>query len=153
MAALKAWRAFSAPSRAAVLAMLHERLQRLALQAFLIRHAAVYGAVTVELLAAMFGLSASAIRSETNALVVKGLVNAMWNEDATVLVFEEGLPSRVETLALQLVEKLRDLEEANEVVKDELRGERRDVSGRGRHAGTFGLRPAWMKKENRVRGK
>ena len=59
----------------------------------------------------------------------------------------------VETLALQLVEKLRDLEEANEVVKDELRGERRDVSGRGRHAGTFGLRPAWMKKENRVRGK
>lgn len=65
----------------------------------------------------------------------------------------EGLPSRVETLALQLVEKLRDLEEANEVVKDELRGERRDVSGRGRHAGTFGLRPAWMKKENRVRGK
>ena len=63
------------------------------------------------------------------------------------------LPSRVETLALQLVEKLRDLEEANEVVKDELRGERRDVSGRGRHAGTFGLRPAWMKKENRVRGK
>ena len=148
MAALKAWRAFSAPARAAVLAMLHERLQ-----AFLIRHAAVYGAVTVELLAAMFGLSASAIRSETNALVVKGLVNAMWNEDATVLVFEEGLPSRVETLALQLVEKLRDLEEANEVVKDELRGERRDVSGRGRHAGTFGLRPAWMKKENRVRGK
>ena len=107
MAALKAWSAFSAPARAAVLAMLHERLQRLALQAFLIRHAAVYGAVTVELLAAMFGLSASAIRSETNALVVKGLVNAMWNEDATVLVFEEGLPSRVETLALQLVEKLR----------------------------------------------
>lgn len=153
VAALKAWRAFSAPARAAVLAMLHERLQRLALQAFLIRHAAVYGAVTVELLAAMFGLSASAIRSETNALVVKGLVNAMWNEDATVLVFEEGLPSRVETLALQLVEKLRDLEEANEVVKDELRGERRDVSGRGRHAGTFGLRPAWMKKENRMRGK
>ena len=153
VAALKAWRAFSAPARVAVLAMLHERLQRLALQAFLIRHAAGYGAVTVELLAAMFGLSASAIRSETNALVVKGLVNAMWNEDATVLVFEEGLPSRVETLALQLVEKLRDLEEANEVVKDELRGERRDVSGRGRHAGTFGLRPAWMKKENRVRGK
>lgn len=154
MTGLSAWRAFPAETRASVLAMLRERLQRLALQAFLIRHAAVYGAVTVELLAAMFSLRASVIRSETNALVVKGLVNAMWNEDATVLVFEEGLPSRVETLALQLVEKLKDLEDANELVKEELRGERRDERGmRNRHAGgSFGLRTTWMKgRENRVR--
>ena len=154
MTGLSAWRAFPAETRVSVLAMLRERLQRLALQAFLIRHAAVYGAVTVELLAAMFSLRASVIRSETNALVVKGLVNAMWNEDATVLVFEEGLPSRVETLALQLVEKLKDLEDANELVKEELRGERRDERGmRNRHAGgSFGLRTTWMKgRENRVR--
>lgn len=145
MTGLAAWRAFPERTRVSVLAMLRERFQRLALQAFLIRHAAVYGAVTVELLAAMFGLRASVIRSETNALVVKGLVNAMWNEDATVLVFEEGLPSRVESLALQLAEKLKDLEDANEMVKDELRGERR-------HTGAFGSRTPWMKgRENRMR--
>lgn len=145
MTGLAAWRAFPETTRVLVLAMLHERFKRLALQAFLIRHAAVYGAVTVELLVAMFSLRASVIRSETNALVVKGLVNAMWNEDATVLVFEEGLPSRVETLALQMVEKLRDLEEANEVVKDELRGTRRYPSG------PVNSRTPWMRRENRMR--
>ena len=145
MTGLAAWRAFPETTRVLVLAMLHERFKRLALQAFLIRHAAVYGAVTVELLVAMFSLRASVIRSETNALVVKGLVNAMWNEDATVLVFEEGLPSRVETLALQMVEKLRDLEEANEVVKDELRGTRRYPSG------PANSRTPWMRRENRMR--
>ena len=146
MTGLAAWRAFPEASRASVLAMLQERFKRLALQAFLIRHAAVYGAVTVELLVAMFSLRASVIRSETNALVVKGLANAMWNEDATVLVFEEGLPSRVETLALQMVEKLRDLEEANEVVKDELRGTRSRYT-----SGSAGSRAPWMRRENRMR--
>ena len=145
---ITAWSSFPAVSREALLTMLREKLQVLALQAFVIRHASAYQAVAMDLLMAMFHRSQSSVRSEINILIVQGLLNAEWNEDASLLLFEDTLPSRVDTLSLQLVEKVEELSEANERVKEELCGEKKEElkGNKGRRTvGVFGQRSNLIK--------
>lgn len=147
------WSTLAPETREAVLAMLEAKTRVLALQAFLIRHALAYQAVATELLVGMFGLGENAIRSEVNVLIVQGLLDAAWNEDASMLLFAEALPSRVETLSLQLLKKVEELAEANERVKEELRGEKRDDTrmNRGRRVvGVFGQRGTMMRSKGRT---
>ena len=74
----------------------------------------------------MFSMSVNAVRGEVNRLLLMGLLNAVWNEDQTVILFVKALPSRVQTLALQIMEKINELEETNERVREELKGDRRE---------------------------
>ena len=119
--AIGAWRFLPAGTREAVLAMLQTKTQTLALQAFLLERGACYQSLSLEGLCEMFGLPAERVRAEVNRLLLEELVSAYWNEDATMLLFVETLPSRVETLTLQMAEKVGELEDANRKMKEEKR--------------------------------
>lgn len=123
---MKIWSVLEKSKREAIFDMLQKKTQTLSLQAYLINHCQDYQSITLPVLEKMFALDASSIRREVNALLLQGLVDASWNEDATVLVFVETLSSGVETVATQLMEKVKELEEANENVKEELKNERRE---------------------------
>ena len=150
VSAISAWKALSTEARSAVLVMLRKKFQMLALQAFLIRHPASYQTVDLDLLVQMFGLSTARVRSEVNQLIIQGLLSAEWNEDASILLFVAALPSRLDTLAHQLLEKVGELADANARVKDEISGVKRDevknVKVR-RSVGVLGQRAAVIKRD------
>ena len=157
VSAISAWKTFSVEARSAVLVMLREKFQILALQAFLIRHPASYQTVDLDLLVRMFGLSTARVRSEVNQLIIQGLLSAEWNEDASILLFMTTLPSRLDTLAQQLLEKVSELADANERVKDEVSGVKRDEVKNAkvrRCVGVLGQRAAVIKRDpKRTTGK
>ena len=93
--------------------MLEGKTKTLALQAFLLERGTCYQTLSLEGLCEMFSLSADQVRAEVNRLLLNGLVGAIWNEDATMLLFVEALPSRVDQLTLQMAEKVNELEDAN----------------------------------------
>ena len=99
--------------------MLQGKTQTLALQAFLLERGACYQSLSLEGLCEMFSLPADRVRAEVNRLLLQELVSAFWNEDATMLQFVETLPSRVEMLTLQMLEKVNELENENESMKEE----------------------------------
>ena len=142
-ASLRAWQACFAADRARILAALEEKTKRLALQAYVIERGACYRSMTCGELASAFELAERVVRKEVNALLLQGLVSASWDEEEAVLLFEEAVPNRVEVLAEQLMEKVNELMESNERVKEELNGEKREESGKGkmkRATGVFGQR-------------
>lgn len=119
-----------AEDRARILCLLREKTKLLSLQAYLIERGSCYHSILCEDLMAMFDCSLKVVRKEVNALLLQGLVSASWNEDETVLLLEEALPNRVEVLAEQLMEKVNELVESNEKVKDELSGKKKEEEGK-----------------------
>ena len=113
------WRFLPAETRGNVLDMLQGKTQTLALQAFLLERGACYQSLSLEGLCEMFSLPADRVRAEVNRLLLQELVSAFWNEDATMLQFVETLPSRVEMLTLQMLEKVNKLENENDSMKEE----------------------------------
>ena len=111
-----------------ILKMLEKKTQVLSLQAYLIHHNNCYQSISIEVLEKMFALDQLTILSEVNLLLVQGLVEASWNEDATMLLFIETLPSRVETVAVQLEEKV-----------DELTGGRKEENAKYKNRKTTGV--------------
>lgn len=103
--------------------MLEGKTKTLALQAFLLERGTCYQSLSLEGLCEMFSLSADPVRAEVNRLLLNGLVGAIWNEDATMLLFVEALPSRVDQLTLQMAEKVNELEGANKRMREEKREE------------------------------
>ena len=156
VSAITVWTTLAAEARSAVLSMLREKLQVLALQAFLIRHPAFYQTVDLELLVRMFCQPATRVRSEVNQLIIQGLLSAEWNEDASVLLFVNVLPSHLDTLTHQLLEKVSELADANERVKDEVSGEKREETKNTkvrRSVGVLGQRAAFAKRDLKHSGK
>lgn len=123
---INAWRWLSPESRSQVLSMIQTKTQILALQAFLLQRSVCYQSLNLSELCDMFSMSVNVVRGEVNRLLLMGLLNAVWNEDQTVILFVKALPSRVQTLALQIMEKINELEETNERVREELKGDRRE---------------------------
>ena len=119
-----------AEDRERILGLLKEKTKLLSLQAYLIERGSCYHSILCEDLMAMFDCSLKVVRKEVNALLLQGLVSASWNEDETVLLLEEALPNRVEVLAEQLMEKVNELVESNEKVKDELSGKKKEEEGK-----------------------
>lgn len=109
----------------------------------MIERGAGYQSIACSDLASLFELGERVVRKEVNVLLLQGLVSASWDEEEAVLLFEEAVPNRVEVLAEQLLEKVNELLESNERVKEELSGEKREESGKGkmkRATGVFGQR-------------
>ena len=127
---MKVWNNYNVTTREAIFAMLTKKTQVLSMQSYLIHHNSCYQSISIEALEKMFALEKMTILSEVNTLLVQGLIDASWNEDATMLIFIETLPSRVETVAVQLAEKVTELTEVNKTVIEELRGERREENMR-----------------------
>ena len=75
--------------------MLEKKTQVLSLQAYLIHHNNCYQSISIEVLEKMFALDQLTILSEVNLLLVQGLVEASWNEDATVFIASALLPAQV----------------------------------------------------------
>lgn len=136
--AIGAWRFLPAETREAVLAMLQTKTQTLALQAFLLERGACYQSLSLEGLCEMFSLPAERVRAEVNRLLLEELVSAYWNEDATMLLFVETLPSRVETLTLQMAERVGELEDASRRRREERR--REEACAARKPLGALGLR-------------
>ena len=123
---MKIWGYFGVTQKEAIFAMLQKKTQALSLQAYLIHHGGCYQSIALEVLEQMFGLERTAVLSLVNVLLTQGLIDAHWNEDATVLVFIEALSSRVEAVAVQLEEKVEELTEVNRLVVEELKGEKKE---------------------------
>ena len=122
--------------------MLQEKIQVLSLQAFLVERSASYRAVTLVTLVDMFGLTARAVKSAVNMAIVQGLLVASWSADEDLLLFVDELPSRVETLTLQALEKVYELNESNEHVKEVKGGNGQETKTKKKANGVFGQRPA-----------
>lgn len=135
---MKVWNNYHPATREAIFAMLTKKTQILSMQAYLINHNSCYQSISMEALESMFALDSTTVRSEVNTLLVQGLVEASWNEDATMLEFIETLSSRVETVVAQLSEKVTELTETNKMVVEELRGEKREENIRYKNRKTGG---------------
>ena len=136
---MKIWSIFGVEKKEGILKMLEKKTQVLSLQAYLIHHNNCYQSISIEVLEKMFALDQLTILSEVNLLLVQGLVEASWNEDATVLLFIETLPSRVETVAVQLEEKVDELTETNKSVIEELKGGRKEENAKYKNRKTTGV--------------
>ena len=85
---MKIWSIFGVEKKEGILKMLEKKTQVLSLQAYLIHHNNCYQSISIEVLEKMFALDQLTILSEVNLLLVQGLVEASWNEDATVFLLQ-----------------------------------------------------------------
>ena len=83
---MKIWSIFGVEKKEGILKMLEKKTQVLSLQAYLIHHNNCYQSISIEVLEKMFALDQLSILSEVNLLLIQGLVEASWNEDATVFL-------------------------------------------------------------------
>jgi hypothetical protein len=115
--------------------MLKEKTQIMSLQAFLLERRACYESVTRAEMEGMFQIEGEAVQAGVNALILQGLLCASWNEDCSVLILTDVLPNRLETMSLQLLEKVNEMKEVNE----ENRGGKKDENGKNRNRKQFGV--------------
>ena len=85
---MKIWSIFGVEKKEGILKMLEKKTQVLSLQAYLIHHNNCYQSISIEVLEKMFALDQLTILSEVNLLLVKGILEASWNEDATVFLLQ-----------------------------------------------------------------
>ena len=129
---MKAWKCMETDKREAVFAMLTKKTQVLSLQAYLINRCSCYQSISIEFLEQMFNLPTTVIRSSVNVLMTQNLVDAYWNEEATMILFVDALPARMEATVAQLAEKVMEFAEVNKNVVDELKGEKKEDQGKSK---------------------
>ena len=129
---MKVWKCVEVEKREAIFAMLTKKTQILSLQAYLINRCNCYQSISIVFLEQMFTLSTTVIRSSVNGLMTQNLIDAYWNEDATMILFVDALPGRVESTVAQLAEKVVELGEVNKSVVEELKGEKKEEQGKNK---------------------
>lgn len=108
----KVWDLFHQADR--VRAMLVRKIQEDSLRTYLFTHSSVYDSISMEILSDMFQLELPAVHSIISKMVMNQELMASLDEPTQSVVMHRTEPSRLQSMSLQLADKLSNLVDNNE---------------------------------------
>ncbi|XP_068747600.1 eukaryotic translation initiation factor 3 subunit C-like [Montipora capricornis] len=133
--AVKVWKLFRQTEQ--VQEMLTRKIQEESLRTYLFTYNSVYDSLSLFTLAQMFDLPPSVVHSTISKMIINEELQASWDEPTQTIVMHRGAePSLLQSLALQLSDKVSTLVENNERIYDTRHGglvQYKDRQGQGRY--------------------
>lgn len=133
--AVKVWKLFRQTEQ--VQEMLTRKIQEESLRTYLFTYNSVYDSLSLHTLAEMFDLPPSVVHSTISKMIINEELQASWDEPTQTVVMHRGAePSLLQSLALQLADKVSTLVENNERIYDTRHGgfvQFKDRQGQGRY--------------------
>ncbi|XP_078361505.1 eukaryotic translation initiation factor 3 subunit C-like [Oculina patagonica] len=133
--AVKVWKLFRQTEL--VQEMLTRKIQEESLRTYLFTYNSVYDSLSLYTLAEMFDLPPSVVHSTISKMIINEELQASWDEPTQTVVMHRGAePSLLQSLALQLADKVSNLVENNERIYDTRHGgfvQFKDRQGQGRY--------------------
>lgn len=119
--AVKVWKLFRQTEK--VQEMLTRKIQEESLRTYLFTYNSVYDSLSLFTLAEMFELPPSVVHSTISKMIINEDLQASWDEPTQTVVMHRGAePSLLQSLALQLADKVSNLVENNERIYDTRHG-------------------------------
>ncbi|KAJ7373993.1 Eukaryotic translation initiation factor 3 subunit C, partial [Desmophyllum pertusum] len=117
----KVWKLFRQTEQ--VQEMLTRKIQEESLRTYLFTYNSVYDSLSLYTLAEMFDLPPSVVHSTISKMIINEELQASWDEPTQTVVMHRGAePSLLQSLALQLADKVSNLVENNERIYDTRHG-------------------------------
>jgi len=132
--AVKVWKLFRQTEK--VQEMLTRKIQEESLRTYLFTYSSVYDSLSLFTLAEMFELPPSVVHSTISKMIINEDLQASWDEPTQTVVMHRGAePSLLQSLALQLADKVSNLVENNERIYDTRHGgfQFKDRQNQGRY--------------------
>jgi len=112
----KVWNLFHHSDK--VKSMIVRRIQEECLRTYLFTYSSIYDSISLKNLAKMFELEQKAVHAIISKMIIQEELSASLDEPAECVVMHRVEPTRLQTLALQLTEKLNHLAENVEQIMD-----------------------------------
>lgn len=133
--AVKVWKLFRNTEQ--VQEMLTRKIQEESLRTYLFTYNSVYDSLSLFTLAEMFGLPPAVVHSTISKMIINEELQASWDEPTQTVIMHRGAePSLLQSMALQLADKVSTLVENNERIYDTRHGgfvQFKDRQGQGRY--------------------
>lgn len=94
--------------------MIKQKIQEESLRTYLFSYSNVYDSLSLDILASMFELDKAVVHSIVSKMIINEELMASLDEPAQSVVMHRTEPSRLQSLALQLAEKMASLVDQNE---------------------------------------
>lgn len=115
--AITSWNLF--PNADKVRAMIAQKIQEESLRTYLFTYNKIYDSISLHSLAEMFGLSPASVHSTISKMIINEELQASWDEPTQTLILHHGAePSYLQSLNLQLSDKISQLVEHHERILD-----------------------------------
>jgi len=108
----KVWDLFH--KSAEVCTMVEDKIQEESLRTYLFTYSSVYDSLSLQVLAEMFGLQKNVVHSIISKMIINEELMASLDEPTQTVVMHRTEPTRLQSLALQLSEKVSSLVDNNE---------------------------------------
>lgn len=118
----------------AVRAMLTRLIKEEALRTYLFTYSHVYDSISMATLAQMFELEKSVVHSIISKMIINEELMASLDDPTQTVVMHRSEPSRLQSLALQLADKINNFVESNERILETKQG---NFFLRGANQGNF----------------
>jgi len=142
----KVWDLFYQPDR--VRTMLVRKIQEESLRTYLFTHSSVYDSISMDTLAEMFQLEKAAVHSIISKMVMNEELMASLDEPTQSVVMHRTEPSRLQSMSLQLADKLSNLVDNNEKILKIRQGPFAFSRGNQGNQMRFGDRQNWQNRQN-----
>ncbi|KAJ6216740.1 hypothetical protein RDWZM_007897 [Blomia tropicalis] len=97
-----------------VRAMLSQKIREESLRTYLFTYSHVYDSISIDTLAEMFSIESATVHSQISKMIINEELMASLDEPTRTVVMHRTEPSRIQSLALQLADKVHMLLEYNE---------------------------------------
>lgn len=112
----KVWSLFQDPD--SVRAMIRQKIQEESLRTYLFTYSSIYDSISIESLAEMFELDLSVAVSTVSKMIINEELMASLDEPTQSIVMHRTEPTRLQSLALQLSDKVASLVDNNERIME-----------------------------------
>ncbi|XP_065831444.1 eukaryotic translation initiation factor 3 subunit C-like [Oscarella lobularis] len=130
---VKVWTLFPNPQK--VKGMLTKKIKEESLRTYLFAYSSVYDSLSISTLSEMFELEPSAIQRILSKMMITEELQASWDEPTSSVVLHHAEPTRLQSIALHLADKVGSLIEQNERVMEMRYGSRIGQSSHDRQSG------------------
>jgi translation initiation factor 3 subunit C len=117
---VKVWSLFLNPDK--IKEMLTKRIQEESLRTYLFTYNSVYNSLSLKTLSEMFELPPQVVRRILSKMMISDELQGSWDEPTQSVTLHHVEPTRLQSLALQLAEKVGSLLENNERIMDKRYG-------------------------------